>query len=169
MLRFSGRWRITVLQKAADFEQRAVVRTPQGVTVIPGRAGASHVLDTAEWELSLEHSWGAGWFPNIRVLSTPATGSNGRPARLLRSKDRDWPGDTVEQNFVLRLDQLDHAHAPAPYPSEARAIRTTAVHDRLDAAVGTTVDARRTEAGGAPVGRPTAMRTASIAASPTDW
>ncbi|MET9403623.1 hypothetical protein [Kitasatospora sp. NPDC002965] len=106
MLRMNGPLRITVLDKDAAFEQRAVVRTPYGTSVLEGRTGASLDVRAEEWELELEHCVpGVGWRPNVRVLPGPwQTSRSGLRSRILRSKDCDWPnGDPAERNFVLRL------------------------------------------------------------------
>ncbi|MFJ4091179.1 hypothetical protein ACIPYS_06305 [Kitasatospora sp. NPDC089913] len=105
MLRMNGPLRITVLDKDAYYEQRAVVRTPYGTIVLEGRAGASLDVRAEEWELELQHCVpGVGWRPNVRVLPYPWQTSGGLRSRIVRSKDCDWPqGDPTERNFVLRL------------------------------------------------------------------
>lgn len=128
-MRVHGNWRITVISKAADFDQRAVVRVKQELTVIPGRVGATHTVGAPEWELSLQHNSGEGWRPNVRVLDEPGTHSHGWASRLLRSKDLDWPGDTAEQNFVLRLDRLDGEPVAPPVPAVTHSTRTTSSSD----------------------------------------
>lgn len=105
MLRMNGPLRITVLDKDADYEQRAVVRTPYGTFVLEGRVGASLDVQAEEWELELQHCVpGVGWRPNVRVLPYPWQTSGGLRSRIVRSKDCDWlHGDPTERNFVLRL------------------------------------------------------------------
>ncbi|WP_344332930.1 hypothetical protein, partial [Kitasatospora putterlickiae] len=106
MLRMNGPLRITVLDKDAYYEQRAVARTPYGTFVLEGRIGASLDVLADEWELELQHcAPGVGWRPNIRVVPYPwQTSAGGLRSRIVRSKDCDWPnGDPTERNFILRL------------------------------------------------------------------
>ncbi|MFB6892825.1 hypothetical protein ACFCX4_26330 [Kitasatospora sp. NPDC056327] len=106
MLRMNGPLRITVLDKDAYYEQRAVVRTPYGTFVLEGRIGASLDVRADDWDLELQHCVpGVGWRPNVRVLPYPwQTSRGGTRSRIVRSKDCDWPnGDPTERNFILRL------------------------------------------------------------------
>ncbi|MFJ6135643.1 hypothetical protein [Kitasatospora sp. NPDC092286] len=111
MLRMNGPWRVTVIGKDADYDQRVVIRSPYGTNVLAGRVGAWFDVRDDEWTLALEHSWGAGWRPNVRVIPGPVSaGEGGLRSRIVRSKDVDWPGgDPTERNFVLRLDALESA------------------------------------------------------------
>ncbi|SOB78761.1 hypothetical protein [Streptomyces sp. 1331.2] len=115
MLRFHGAWRITVVGRSADFDQRAVVRSPYGARVLPGREGAVLDVDEESWTLSLEHHlWGRSWQPNLRTTPGPLTERDGVRSQLLTSNDCHWPGKPLDYvNFVLRLDQ---AIAPATVP-----------------------------------------------------
>lgn len=93
MLSFHGAWRITVVSKSADFDQRVVVRTDYGDRVLPGRPGATLEVDLECWRLSLEHLlWGRSWQPNLRTVPGPVTEQNGLRSRLLTSNDCQWPG-----------------------------------------------------------------------------
>ncbi|CAN3979139.1 hypothetical protein KPATCC21470_1763 [Kitasatospora purpeofusca] len=123
MLRMNGPLRITVLDKDAYYEQRAVVRTPYGTSVLEGRAGASLDVRAEEWELELQHCVpGVGWRPNVRVLPYPWQTSGGLRSRIVRSKDCDWPnGDPTERNFVLRLSATV-AERPGAAPAAAEAV-----------------------------------------------
>ncbi|MFI2611259.1 hypothetical protein [Kitasatospora sp. NPDC018619] len=123
MLRFHGAWRITVVGKNADFDQRAVVRGAYGMRVLPGRVGAAIEVEEESWTLSLEHHlWGRSWQPNLRTTTGPLTEHGGLRSRLLTSNDCHWPGKPHDYvNFVLRLDQ---AVAPAVTPAAA-AVRTS--------------------------------------------
>ncbi|MFC5666669.1 hypothetical protein ACFP3U_27345 [Kitasatospora misakiensis] len=124
MLRMNGPLRITVLDKDAYFEQRAVVRTPYGTLVLEGRIGASLDVRADEWELELQHCVpGVGWRPNVRVLPYPwQTTGDGLRSRIVRSKDCDWPqGDPTERNFILRLSATV-AERPLAAPSAADAV-----------------------------------------------
>ncbi|MFG2915942.1 hypothetical protein ACGF0D_24030 [Kitasatospora sp. NPDC048298] len=107
MLRFHGAWRITVVGRSADFDQRAVVRGTHGLRVLPGRVGATIQMDEDSWTLSLEHHQrGRGWQPNLRTTPGPVTEHGGLRSQLLTSNDRHWPGKPLDYvNFVLRLDQ----------------------------------------------------------------
>ncbi|MFJ7907359.1 hypothetical protein [Kitasatospora sp. NPDC096204] len=107
MLRFHGAWRITVVGRSADFDQRAVVRGAHGLRVLPGRVGATIQMDEDSWTLSLEHHLrGRGWQPNLRTTPGPVTEHGGLRSQLLTSNDRHWPGKPLDYvNFVLRLDQ----------------------------------------------------------------
>ncbi|MFD5466003.1 hypothetical protein ACFWIQ_24690 [Kitasatospora sp. NPDC127059] len=107
MLRFHGAWRITVVGRNADYDQRAVVRGPSGTLVLPGRPGAVLEIDADSWTLTLEHHpRGHGWQPNLRTTPGPLTERDGIRSRLLTSNDRHWPGKPRDYvNFVLRLDQ----------------------------------------------------------------
>lgn len=162
MLIFHGRWQITVVAKDAAFAQRAVVRTPRGTTVLEGRVGASCVADAPEWELTLEHSWGEGWHPNVRVLADRLTGGNGVRSQVLRSKDRDWQGDTAENDLVLRLDALEAEPSVDPHVASP-AVRTTTAQD-VTCTSGTVVEGRgeaqRAEEPGVPAAP--AVRTTSV-------
>ncbi|MFG2844472.1 hypothetical protein ACGF12_15065 [Kitasatospora sp. NPDC048296] len=106
-----GSWRITVSGKDADFDQRAVVVTPYGTLVLPGRVGESLVVDADTWELRLEHRRpGGGWQPDAQVVSGPVITIGGRRSREVRARDCHWPGipgDDLPCNLVLRLDGLD--------------------------------------------------------------
>ncbi|WP_406114862.1 hypothetical protein [Kitasatospora purpeofusca] len=123
MLRMNGPLRITVLDKDAYYEQRAVVRTPYGTFVLEGRAGASLDVQAEEWELELQHCVpGVGWRPNVRVLPYPWQTSGGLRSRIVRSKDCDWlHGDPTERNFVLRLSATV-AERPGAAPAAAEAV-----------------------------------------------
>ncbi|MFD7904093.1 hypothetical protein ACFV4F_14065 [Kitasatospora sp. NPDC059722] len=136
MLTFHGAWRITVLTRDADFEQRAVVRGPHGTRVIPGRPGATLEVDEDTWTLALEHlAWGRTWEPNVRTTPGPLTDHAGLRGRLLTSSDRHFPGKPLDYaNFVLRLEQPTttlrtprlHGTPMTPaIPATPRAIRTT--------------------------------------------
>ncbi|MEU4115462.1 hypothetical protein AB0F71_13310 [Kitasatospora sp. NPDC028055] len=116
MLRFHGAWRITVVGRNADFDQRAVVRGPSGTRVLPGRPGAVLEVDGESWTLTLEHRpRGRDWQPNLRTTAGPLTERDGVRSRLLTSNDRHWPGKPPGYvNFVLRLDQSAAQPAPAP-------------------------------------------------------
>ncbi|MFE7529055.1 hypothetical protein ACFU7Y_25550 [Kitasatospora sp. NPDC057542] len=118
MLRFHGAWRITVVGRNADFDQRAVVRGAYGLRVLPGRVGATIEVDEESWTLSLEHHlWGRSWQPNLRTTPGPVTEHGGLRSQLLTSNDCHWPGKALDYvNFVLRLDQ---AVAPAAAPVRA--------------------------------------------------
>ncbi|MFJ9457861.1 hypothetical protein ACIRST_22605 [Kitasatospora sp. NPDC101447] len=107
MLRYHGAWRITVIGRNADFDQRAVVRGPHGSRVLAGRVGAALQVDGESWTLSLEHhSWERGWRPNLRTTPGPVTERDGVRSQLLISNDCHWPGKPLDYvNFVLRLDQ----------------------------------------------------------------
>ncbi|GAB7188827.1 hypothetical protein ATKI12_8942 [Kitasatospora sp. Ki12] len=124
MLRYHGAWRITVVGRSADFDQRAVVRGPYGSRVLAGRVGAALEIDEESWTLSLEHHlWGRSWQPNLRTTPGPVTERDGIRSQLLTSNDCHWPGKPLDYvNFVLRLDQ-----ALAPAPTQLRAARVTGV------------------------------------------
>ncbi|MER7705852.1 hypothetical protein ABTX81_23530 [Kitasatospora sp. NPDC097605] len=120
----NGPMRITVLDKDAYYEQRAVVFAPYGTLVLEGRIGASLDVQADEWELELQHcAPGVGWRPNIRVLPYPwQTSPGGLRSRIVRSKDCDWPGgDPTERNFILRLSATV-AERPAETPSPTDAL-----------------------------------------------
>ncbi|MEV7774576.1 hypothetical protein [Kitasatospora sp. NPDC086791] len=116
MLRFHGAWRITVIGRSADFDQRAVVRGAYGLRMLAGRVGATLEVDEESWTLSLEHHlWGRSWQPNLRTTPGPVTERDGVRSQLLTSNDCHWPGKPLDYvNFVLRLDQ---ALAPAAVPA----------------------------------------------------
>ncbi|MEV4615635.1 hypothetical protein AB0K43_24035 [Kitasatospora sp. NPDC049258] len=138
MMRIDGPWRITVVGKDADFEQRAVVRTAYGTHVLAGRVG--EFLDVREdsWELILEHHYpGLSWRPDFRVVPGPVSSHGGRLSRVVQAKDVLWPQhphDTSVRNFVIRLEALG-AEAPrrspqaAPVPSATRTARTSSAPD----------------------------------------
>ncbi|MBD0674722.1 hypothetical protein, partial [Streptomyces sp. CBMA156] len=141
MLRFHGAWRITVVGRSADFDQRVVVRGAYGLRVLPGRVGAAIDVDEESWTLSLEHHlWGRSWQPNLRTTPGPVTEHDGLRSRLLTSNDCHWPGKPLDYvNFVLRLDQ-----AVAPAAAPVRAARVS------EAPVGAPVQAVRTVSSGWP-------------------
>ncbi|MFD8081548.1 hypothetical protein ACFV4F_07605 [Kitasatospora sp. NPDC059722] len=105
-----GAWRITVVGKDADFDQRAVVRTPYGTLVLAGVVGESLVVNADTWQLCPEHLWpGRGWCPDVEVTPGPVTTAGGRRSREVRATDCYWPGHprpAVPRNLVLRLDAL---------------------------------------------------------------
>ncbi|MFJ6385104.1 hypothetical protein ACIQI7_34510 [Kitasatospora sp. NPDC092039] len=146
MLRFHGAWRITVVGKSADFDQRAVVRGAYGLRVLPGRVGATIEVDEESWTLSLEHLlWGRSWQPNLRTTPGPVTEHDGLRSQLLTSNDCHWPGKPLDYvNFVLRLDQ-----AVTPAAAPVRAVRLT------EEPVGAPVQAVRTSSSGWPEPAPT--------------
>ncbi|MFJ6621348.1 hypothetical protein ACIQOW_27720 [Kitasatospora sp. NPDC091335] len=141
MLRFHGAWRITVVGRSADFDQRVVVRGAYGLRVLPGRVGAAIDVDEESWTLSLEHHlWGRSWQPNLRTTPGPVTEHDGLRSQLLTSNDCHWPGKPLDYvNFVLRLDQ---AVAPAAVPVRAARVN--------EAPVGAPVQAVRTVSSGWP-------------------
>jgi hypothetical protein len=108
MLRFHGAWRITVIGRHADFDQRAVIRGPRGTRVLPGLGGAAIEVDEESWTLALEHRpQGRTWRPNLRTTPGPVTEHDGLRSQLLTSNDRHWPGKPLGYvNFVLRLEQV---------------------------------------------------------------
>ncbi|WP_329579554.1 hypothetical protein OG500_11930 [Kitasatospora sp. NBC_01250] len=134
MLRFEGAWRITVLSKNADFEQRAVVRGKYGAKVLPGVAGASIEVDMESWGLALEHLlWGRNWEQNLRTIPGPVTEQGGVRSQVLTSNDCHWPGKAMDYpNFVVRLDQVvaekverRAASGVAPVPAATQRVRTS--------------------------------------------
>ncbi|WP_327066528.1 hypothetical protein [Kitasatospora sp. NBC_01302] len=134
MLRFEGAWRITVLSKNADFEQRAVVRGKYGAKVLPGVAGASIEVDMESWGLALEHLlWGRNWEQNLRTIPGPVTEQGGVRSQVLTSNDCHWPGKAMDYpNFVVRLDQVvaekvERRAAPgvAPVTAATQHVRTS--------------------------------------------
>ncbi|MGC0314326.1 hypothetical protein [Kitasatospora acidiphila] len=134
MLSFHGAWRITVVSKSADFDQRVVVRTDYGDRVLPGRPGATLEVDLESWRLSVEHLlWGRSWQPNLRTVPGPVTEQDGLRSRLLTSNDCQWPGKPLDHpNLVVRLDQVvaaKSAPAAAPLPAATRSIRTSSTAD----------------------------------------
>lgn len=167
MLRFHGAWRITVVGKSADFDQRAVVRGAYGLRVLPGRVGATIEVDEESWTLSLEHHlWGRSWQPNLRTTPGPLTEHDGLRSQLLTSNDCHWPGKPLDYvNFVLRLDQ---AVAPAVTQAVTRAAERTAAPMRaarpLEAPIAAPVQAVRTSSSSWPEPEP-ASRPASQPAS----
>ncbi|MEV7598024.1 hypothetical protein AB0O91_11665 [Kitasatospora sp. NPDC089797] len=120
-----GAWRITVVGKDADFDQRVVVRTPYGVQVLAGVAGESLVVDADTWELRPEHLWpGRGWRPDVEVVPGPVTVVGGRRTREVRARDCYWaehPRSDAPRNLVLRLAALG-AEAPRRAAAGAEAI-----------------------------------------------
>jgi hypothetical protein len=124
MLRFHGAWRITVLARDADFEQRAVVRGAYGTRVVPGRPGATLQVDEESWTLSLEHlAWGRAWQPNLRTTCGPVTEHGGVRSQVLTSNDHHFAGKPLDYaNLVLRLDQV-----VGIAPGSVRAVRATGV------------------------------------------
>ncbi|WP_030242685.1 hypothetical protein [Streptomyces sp. NRRL S-350] len=153
MLRFHGAWRITVVGRSADFDQRAVVRGPYGSRVLPGRVGAVLEVDEESWTLSLEHHlWGRSWQPNLRTTPGPVTERDGVRSQLLTSNDCHWPGKPLDYvNFVLRLDQV---LAPAAGRAGVRAAVRAGVSAGVPAAVSVAVPVRAVRADEAPVGVP---------------
>ncbi|MFD8757260.1 hypothetical protein ACFV0O_40750 [Kitasatospora sp. NPDC059577] len=149
MLRFHGAWRITVVGRSADFDQRAVVRGPYGLRMLAGRVGATLDVDEDSWTLSLEHHlWGRSWQPNLRTTPGPVTERDGVRSQLLTSNDCHQPGKPLDYvNFVLRLDQ---ALAPAVVPSASplRAARPNGVP--IAASIAAPVQAVRTSSSGGP-------------------
>ncbi|MFJ2577392.1 hypothetical protein [Kitasatospora aureofaciens] len=139
MLTFHGAWRITVVVRNSDFDQRAVVRGLYGTWVIPGRPGATLAVDEESWTLSPEYlPWDGRWRPNVRIIPGAVTEHDGVRSRLLTSSDQDFPGKPLDYaNFVLRLDQV---LAPAPVrssvhlPAANQTIRTTSSHTAVPAA-----------------------------------
>ncbi|KJS54902.1 hypothetical protein VM98_16565 [Streptomyces rubellomurinus subsp. indigoferus] len=111
MLRYHGPWRITVLGKDTDFEQRVLVRGRYGTRVLPGCAGASLVVDEDSWTLALEHlAPGRLWRPNLRTTPGPLTDRDGTPCQVVTSNDCHRSGKPLDYaNLVLRLERLDTA------------------------------------------------------------
>jgi hypothetical protein len=123
VITFHGPWQISVVTKAALFDQRLVVRTGTGTVIIPGDEGVSRIIDEQKWSLSLEHNhWGRGWRPNVRVTPGPVSAyTSGGRSQELWSTDWDFDGhDPRRRNLVIRLDQIvDVQGAPTPAPNPA--------------------------------------------------
>jgi hypothetical protein len=138
VLTFHGSWRITVIGKSADFDQRLVVRTDYGDRVLPGRVGATLDVDAECWRLSLEHHlWGRSWQPNLRTVPGPVTEHGGVRSRLLTSNDCQWPGKPLDYpNLVVRLDQVLAGRpaaaaeaGSAPLSAPIQSVRTSSAVD----------------------------------------
>lgn len=134
MLRFNGSWRITIVSKAADFDQRVVVRGPHGTWTVPGQPGAWLQVDADSWSLSTEHNYpGRGWQPNVRTTSRSDAESNGARSQILTSTDISYAGkDANYPNLVVRLDrssagQLTEAFKRTRTPSSSRRTRAGSV------------------------------------------
>ncbi|MFF2546802.1 hypothetical protein ACFVUY_30175 [Kitasatospora sp. NPDC058063] len=145
MLRFHGAWRITVVGRSADFDQRAVVRGAYGLRVLAGRVGAAIEVDEESWTLSLEHHLrGRSWQPNLRTTPGPVTEHGGLRSQLLTSNDCHWPGKPLDYvNFVLRLDQ-------AVTPAVTRTAAPVRAARPLEAPIAAPVQAVRTSSSGWP-------------------
>jgi hypothetical protein len=103
---YRGSWQLTVIEVDADWQQRIVV-TGAAQLVIPGLRGHVQTISGTgadRWRMRFEHNWGDGWRPNTRVVEEPPERHGGRITRLIRSKDRDWPGDRVPNDMVVYLE-----------------------------------------------------------------
>ncbi|MBF9072588.1 hypothetical protein [Streptacidiphilus fuscans] len=128
---YQGRCRITVTAVEGDRPQRAVVtvRGSRRTIVVPGTAGESQIVDEDSWDLAVEHRIDGEWHPNIRAVQSRWQESGGVTSQLVRSKDRDRPGDRRDRTLVLRLERLER-DIPAARPTEVLedrpTVRTTA-------------------------------------------
>jgi len=102
-MEFLGTWEISVIGAEADWPQRVVVCGSAEV-VLPGRVGHRQVITGDRWQLRTEHDSGAGWRPNARTESDPPQRRGNRIVRTVRSKDRDWAGDHIPDDLILKLE-----------------------------------------------------------------
>lgn len=105
MVGFRGDWRLRVVRNNADWPQRIVV-IGSSRQVIAGRVGTTAVISGPAWELTVEHDDGGGWRPNDAVVPGASGHVEGRPVRMVVSKDRYHPGDREPDDLVLMLEHL---------------------------------------------------------------
>ncbi|MDH6116823.1 hypothetical protein ABH930_000242 [Kitasatospora sp. GAS204A] len=157
---YQGPCRITVTGVEAEWPQRAVVtiRGTGRTIVIPGTEGASEVIEAESWDLALEHRIDGTWFANIRAVQSRWQEVGGVESQLIRSKDRDRPGDRRDRNLTLRVEKtVRGGRAPE---AEAVATARASVESSWSART-STQPARTTTSGGMPVtgGAPTRVNT----------
>ncbi|WP_033824052.1 hypothetical protein [Kitasatospora sp. MBT63] len=121
---YRGPHRITVTGVEAEWPQRAVVTVRGGRTiVVPGEPGAGELIDAEDWDLAVEHCHRGVWEPNIRAVVGRWEETGGVRRQLVRSTDRERPGNPGGRNLVLRIEREDPRPAAAPAPAALR--RTT--------------------------------------------
>jgi hypothetical protein len=115
---YEGPCRITVIGIDSDFPQRATVKVEYGGTIeIPGRVGVTVTVET-DFRLTLEHHRDGRWSTNVRDLHSRWQDNGGVRSQVVRSKDVDWPWDTLERNIVVQVDRIETT-SPAPAPRSA--------------------------------------------------
>jgi hypothetical protein len=107
MVTYQGKWRISVIGKDSDWDQRVVVTgASSGSGVIGGVVGATRTVDGKEWNLTIEHNDGTGWSANEGVLPDPMQEIGANMRQVVRSKDHYFPGDADPNDLVIQVDKV---------------------------------------------------------------
>lgn len=108
MQTYRGRWRVSVIGKDSEWDQRVIVAgASAGNGTAAGVVGNSWIVDGAPWTLSVEHNDGThGWQPNAAVLADPLIENGARLSQVIRSKDAFSGTDTDPNDLVLRVDKI---------------------------------------------------------------
>ncbi|MBF9072599.1 hypothetical protein [Streptacidiphilus fuscans] len=115
---YEGPCRITVIGIDSDFPQRATVKVEYGGTIeLAGRIGETVTVET-DFRLTLEHQRDGRWSANVRDLHSRWQDNGDVRSQVVRSKDVDWPWDTLERNIVVQVDRI-RATTPAAAPKSA--------------------------------------------------
>jgi hypothetical protein len=104
---YNGRWRITVIGKQSDWDQRVVIAgAASGSGVIAGVVGASGEVEGDNWTLTIEHDDGSGWQENEGLLPDPMLEIGAEMSQTIRSKDHYTAGDAEPNDLVIRVDKI---------------------------------------------------------------
>jgi hypothetical protein len=104
---YRGRWRVTVVGKNSDWDQRVVISgAASGGGTIPGVVGTSQEVDGEEWTLTVEHDAGSGWTANDSVVPDGLQEIGADMRQIVRTKDAARPGDTVPDDLIVQVDKV---------------------------------------------------------------
>lgn len=122
MVSFHGRWRITVTEKEAGYDQRVVIEYANvGAGTHAGVPGTSFVVDGDDWELRIEHDDGSGWSDSL-LQPGPVVESGAELTQVIGSEDLpdeppyDWNDLVVRAEKVgpmLEIEYRPYAVNPA--------------------------------------------------------
>ncbi len=114
MVNFHGRWRITVTEKEAGYDQRVVIAYADvGAGTRVGVPGHSFVVDGDDWELRIEHDDGSGWSDSL-LQPGPVVESGAELTQVIRSEDLpesppyDWNDLVVRAEKVGPMLEIDY-------------------------------------------------------------
>jgi len=106
MVSFNGRWRITVTEKEAGYDQQVVIEYADvGGGTHAGIPGNTFVVDGDSWELRIEHNDGNGWSDSL-LQPGSVMESGAELTQVIASEDR--PGDPPYDwnDLVIRAEKI---------------------------------------------------------------
>jgi hypothetical protein len=115
---FRGNWRLTVVENQSPFQQRLTINGDYTALTLDGMVGTNRVIDSANWNLTLEHHDGSGWRQNLLTTLEPL-----EPGRwVIRTKDCRWGNGSIDaqpDDLILVAESVrDPAQTPLPSPGE---------------------------------------------------